>query len=230
VTIASILCSVAVAGGGKDDKLSMMDKNGDGKVTSTEHADGAKMMFTKMDSDKDGNVTAAEMDAAHASMKGKDHAKDHATARTDAGPTDEKMQDKKAYDQTGTGKSMPKMMSSAQKIAAMDTNNDSKLSAAEHAAGAKQMFTKMDADRDGSLTSSSWGPVCPVSVLPATFTINAREYPTQFLKAAIRLVAPGISFVIPVFAPTATCTRWAITSNPGLPKKQSPTGHQYYNT
>lgn len=151
VAIASILCGVAVAGGGKDDKMSMMDKDGDGKVTAMEHADGAKMMFTKMDSNKDGQVTAAEMDAAHAGMK--EHGKDHATARTDSGPTEEKMQDKKAYDQSGTGKSMPKQMSSAQKIAAMDTNNDGKLSAAEHTAGAKQMFSKMDADRDGSLTA-----------------------------------------------------------------------------
>ena len=150
VAIASILCGVAVAGGGKDDKMSMMDKDGDGKVTAIEHADGAKAMFTKIDGDKDGQVTAAEMDAAHA--KG-GHDKDHAAARTDASPTEEKMADKKAYDQAGSGKAMPKKMSSAQKIAAMDTNNDGKLSAAEHAAGAKQMFGKMDADRDGSLTA-----------------------------------------------------------------------------
>lgn len=148
VTIASILCGVAVAGGGKDDKVSMMDKDGDGKVTAAEYATGTKTMFTKMDGDKDGQVTAAEMDAAHA-MK----SKDHATARTEGGPTEEKMQDKKAYDQTGTGKSMPKMMSSAQKIAVMDTNNDGKLSAAEHSAGSKQMFSKMDSNSDGALTA-----------------------------------------------------------------------------
>ncbi|MDY6949194.1 MAG: hypothetical protein SXG53_26165 [Pseudomonadota bacterium] len=149
VTVASILCSVAVAGGGKDDKLSMMDKDHDGKVSAMEHAEGAKMMFTKMDADKDGQVTAAEMDAGHAAMK----SKDHATARTEGTASQEKMQDKKAYDQTGTGKSMPKMMSSAQKISAMDTNNDGKLSAAEHSAGAKQMFSKMDTNSDGTLTA-----------------------------------------------------------------------------
>lgn len=153
VAIASILCGVAVAGGGKDDKMSMMDKDGDGKVTAMEHADGAKTMFGKMDSNKDGQVSATEMDAAHASMKDKDHSKDHATARTEGSPTEEKMQDKKAYDQTGTGKAMPKQMSSAQKIAAMDKNNDGKLSAEEHSSGAKQMFSKMDSDRDGSLTA-----------------------------------------------------------------------------
>ncbi|MBL8271303.1 EF-hand domain-containing protein [Steroidobacter sp.] len=150
LAIASILCGVAVAGGGKDDPMKMMDKDGDGKITAMEHADGAKMMFSKMDSNKDGQVTAQEMDAAHAMMKDKDHA----PARTaDSRPESEKMQDKKAYDQTGTGKSMPKEMSSAQKIAVMDTNNDGKLSAAEHAAGAKQMFSKMDADHDGTLTA-----------------------------------------------------------------------------
>jgi Ca2+-binding EF-hand superfamily protein len=152
VAIASILCGVAVAGGGKD-KVSMMDKDGDGQVTAMEHADGAKMMFSKMDANKDGQVTAQEMDAAHATMKDQGHDKDHATARTDAGPNEEKMQDKKAYDQTGAGKSMPKTMSSAQKIAAMDTNNDGKLSAAEYTSGAKQMFSKMDKDKNGTLTA-----------------------------------------------------------------------------
>ncbi len=31
----------------------------------------------------------------------------------------------------------------------MDTNGDGKITAAEHADGAKQMYTKMDADKDG---------------------------------------------------------------------------------
>jgi Ca2+-binding EF-hand superfamily protein len=148
VTIASILCGVAVAGAGKD-HMQMMDKDGDGKISSAEHADGTKAMFTKMDGNKDGQVTAAEMDTMHDSMKDKGHA----TARTDGGPNDQKMADKKAYDDAGTGKSMPKMMSSEQKIAKMDTNNDGKLSAAEHSAGAKQMFSQMDADGDGALTA-----------------------------------------------------------------------------
>ena len=149
VAIASILCGVAVAGGGKDDHMKMMDKDGDGKITAAEHTAGTKTMFSKMDADKDGQVSAAEMDAMHDTMKDKAHA----TARTEGGTNEQKMADKKAYDDTGAGKSMPKMMSSEQKIAKMDTNNDGKLSAAEHASGAKQMFGKMDADGDGSLTA-----------------------------------------------------------------------------
>jgi len=34
----------------------------------------------------------------------------------------------------------------------MDTNQDGKVSAAEHAAGAKKMFEMMDADKDGKVT------------------------------------------------------------------------------
>ena len=148
VAIASILCGVAVAGGDKD-KMQMMDANGDGKITAAEYTDGAKAMFTKMDANHDGQVTAAEMDTMHDSMQDKAHA----TARTESGANEGKMQDKKAYDSSGTGKAMPKMMSSEEKIAKMDTNNDGKLSAAEHAAGAKQMFGKMDKDGDGTLTA-----------------------------------------------------------------------------
>lgn len=36
----------------------------------------------------------------------------------------------------------------------MDTDHDGKVSAAEHAAGAKMMFGKMDADRDGKVTAA----------------------------------------------------------------------------
>jgi len=142
VGIASALCGIAMAGGGKDDHMKMMDTNGDGKVTAAEHADGCKQMFTKMDSNGDGQVTAAEMDAAQPMMK---HHKDKsgATARNEDGHDKENAADKPSG----------KMMSSSEKIAVMDVNGDGQLSAAEHAAGAKKMFTKMDTDSDGTLTA-----------------------------------------------------------------------------
>lgn len=37
---------------------------------------------------------------------------------------------------------------------AMDSNGDGKISAEEHAAGAKAMFEKMDADHDGTVTAA----------------------------------------------------------------------------
>lgn len=40
------------------------------------------------------------------------------------------------------------------KMQMMDTNKDGVVSAAEHAAGARQMFTKLDANGDGSVNAS----------------------------------------------------------------------------
>jgi len=39
-------------------------------------------------------------------------------------------------------------------FAAMDADHDGKVSASEHAAGAKAMFEKMDANRDGKVTAA----------------------------------------------------------------------------
>ena len=106
-------------GGSVDDQVRMMDGNGDGKVSPAEHAAGAKLMFEKLDADHDGDVTAAEMDAAHAA------------AGSDGGA-----------------------MSSADKIQAIDTDRNGKLSAAEHEAGSQSMFTKTDANQDGSVDAA----------------------------------------------------------------------------
>jgi Ca2+-binding EF-hand superfamily protein len=130
VCVAGALAtSAAVAEKAGDSKWSeeaqfkMMDANGDGKVTTAEHAAGARNMFVELDADKDGKVTAPEMDAAHAGMKSKgEHAGKHHE------------------------------MSSAQKIAVIDKNKDGAVSAEEHAKGSKEMFGKMDADRSGDLT------------------------------------------------------------------------------
>ena len=107
---------------GHGDKFKMMDSNGDGMISASEHAAGVKSMFDKMDANHDGSVTAAEMDAGHQRMKGA---------------------------KTMPGKSMGDMkheMSSAEKIKLMDTDGDGMLSASEHDAGAQKMFTDMDSN------------------------------------------------------------------------------------
>ena len=103
----------------KGGKLAMMDSDGDGQVSSAEHAAAAKKMFVDMDSDMDGQVTAAEMDAAH-------------------------------HDKTGAKPAM----SSADKVKKLDTNNDGRLSASEHAAGSNAMFKAGDSNSDGQLTDA----------------------------------------------------------------------------
>lgn len=52
-------------------EVKSMDTNGDGKVSPEEHARGAQRMFDTMDADKDGRVTAGEMDAAHERVTGR---------------------------------------------------------------------------------------------------------------------------------------------------------------
>lgn len=108
----------------KDDKFKQMDSDGDGAVSSAEHAAGAQKMFTAMDTNQDGYVSAAEMDAQWAAKAGKD------------------------------AKMSGMKMSAADKIKEVDTDGDGRLSAAEHAAGSQQMFARMDANSDGKITEA----------------------------------------------------------------------------
>lgn len=141
LAVASVVSGIALAGGGKDDHMKMMDADGDGKVTAAEHATGAKTMFTKMDANQDGRVTATELEAAQPMMKG----------HKDKMATNEDGHDKENAADKNYGKGG--MMSAAEKIAKIDTNGDGALTAEEHAAGSKKMFTKMDLDKDGALTA-----------------------------------------------------------------------------
>ncbi len=59
---ALLLAAPAFAGGGHPGK---MDTNGDGMVSSAEHAAGSSAKFHSMDANQDGNVTGAEADAFH---------------------------------------------------------------------------------------------------------------------------------------------------------------------
>lgn len=47
------------------DKIRVVDTNGDGALSATEHALGSRGMFEAMDADGDGRLTAGEMRAGH---------------------------------------------------------------------------------------------------------------------------------------------------------------------
>jgi Ca2+-binding EF-hand superfamily protein len=134
------LATGAYAGGGSGQaEVKMMDTDGDGSISATEHAAGTKKMFGKMDADGDGIVTAKEMDSAH---------KDMATAHK--GSTAES----DTADASRLGKSDKPQKSAAAKIKTIDTDGDGAITAAEHAAGSKKMFEKMDKDQNGRLTAA----------------------------------------------------------------------------
>jgi len=125
---ALLLVPVAAMAG--DDKAKLMDTDGDGKVSSAEHAAGAKTMFTQMDANSDGKVTAAEMDAAHA--------KKGAKAGTMKMTSAEKI---KKIDTDGDGalSASEHDAGSAQMFTKMDADGDGFITAAEMKAGHDQM-------------------------------------------------------------------------------------------
>ena len=47
------------------DKIEVLDADHDGVLTAEEHASGSKMMFEQMDTNKDGQLTLAEVDVGH---------------------------------------------------------------------------------------------------------------------------------------------------------------------
>jgi EF-hand domain pair/EF hand len=120
LTLASVLFAADSKSAPADAEFTKMDSNKDGKVSADEHAAGAKQMFDTMDRNKDGKVTATEMDAAHQRVTGK----------------------------KATESDMP----AVEKIKVVDKDGDGILTAEEHAAGSRSMFEKMDTDKDGFLT------------------------------------------------------------------------------
>jgi Ca2+-binding EF-hand superfamily protein len=114
------------------------DTNGDGQLSRTENAASSAKMFTDADANHDGQVTLPEMTAAHAKMM-----------------ADQPMRSDRPMKNTEpktTGKESMDRMSPAEMIKLHDKNGDGQISASEHAAGCDAMFTKMDTNKDGSLS------------------------------------------------------------------------------
>jgi Ca2+-binding EF-hand superfamily protein len=111
-----------------DKHFKQMDSDGDGKISRTEHAAGAKKMFADCDSNKDGTVTAVEMDASMVTQGYKPAADDKTSA--------EKIQ---MLDQNADGKlTATEHEAGAEKMfGKMDTNSDGFLSKEECDAGQK---------------------------------------------------------------------------------------------
>ena len=115
-------------------EFTAMDTDHDGKVSATEHAAGAKLMFGKMDANHDGKVTAAEMTAAHQAISGQ-------AARKSDMPAADKI---KAVDSDGDGvlTAEEHAKASTSIFAKMDTDKDGFLSKQEMAAGHAAMMKK----------------------------------------------------------------------------------------
>ena len=53
---------------GSAEKIRAIDQNGDRALSAAEHEAGAAMMFARMDANKDGKLSRAEFDKAHAGL------------------------------------------------------------------------------------------------------------------------------------------------------------------
>jgi Ca2+-binding EF-hand superfamily protein len=135
VTLAGTLASAYTDKSGAanvDKHMSKMDANGDGQVSREEHARGAQEMFVAMDADKDGSVTASEMEASHGRNTGTKPVKAEKSAS-------EKI---KAIDHDDDGKltAAEHRAGAAKMFEEMDKDSDGVLTKEELAAGhAKKM-------------------------------------------------------------------------------------------
>jgi Ca2+-binding EF-hand superfamily protein len=130
--LALLAAPAAFAGKDADRHFKMMDADGDGRISRAEHAAGARKMFDQSDANRDGVVTAAEMDAAAL-------ARGEKTSRDDKSSA-EKI---KVIDQDGDGRlSLAEHEAGTERMfAAMDKDADGFLSREENEAGLKMMKT-----------------------------------------------------------------------------------------
>lgn len=124
-----LLCASGLARANDAAKFDRFDSDGDGNVTSTEHADAARAMFSAMDTDTDQRVTAAEMKAYHA-QSGKPET-GGLTAEAKISQVDE--------NRDGVVSANEHETASRAKFAEMDNNNDGALSQSEFDLGHTQL-------------------------------------------------------------------------------------------
>ncbi len=98
-----------------------------------------------MDANKDGVLSASEHSAGARMMFEKMDA--DRDGRVTAAELDA------VHAGMSTGDTSKPQMSSADKIRTIDTDGDGAISASEHDAGSRAMFTKMDANADGNLSA-----------------------------------------------------------------------------
>lgn len=112
----------AFGGQDSDKRFKMMDTDGDGKISRAEHAVAARQMFLQCDTNHDGIVTVAEMEAT-AALRGEKPSKHDKTAA-------EKIQ---MLDRNGDGQltAAENEDGSDRMFTAMDTNGDGYLSKEE---------------------------------------------------------------------------------------------------
>ncbi|MCY7312862.1 MAG: hypothetical protein LH491_04360 [Pseudoxanthomonas sp.] len=133
-----------------NDMFSQMDTDGDGRLSAQEHAAGAAALFTRTDANRDGKVANDEM------MPMVPHAgPGHGGAMMDGGMKHDSMKhDSMKHDSMKHDSMKHDGMGHDNMMMMADSNQDGAVTAAEHAAHAKAMFERMDANHDGRINAT----------------------------------------------------------------------------
>jgi Ca2+-binding EF-hand superfamily protein len=111
-------------------------------------ASSAGDAFAKMDTDGDGRITAAEhARGVRAMFLAMDRDGDGRVTAAEMTA---------AQSRVGSGSPESRAMPSADKIRAVDRNQDKVLTLREHVAGGRDMFARMDTNRDGALVEAEY--------------------------------------------------------------------------
>ncbi|HYC70944.1 MAG TPA: EF-hand domain-containing protein [Opitutaceae bacterium] len=113
----------------KDDKFKMMDADGDGRISQSEHTQGAQKMFAKFDTNADGKVTRAEVGG------GAGAARSDGSGHSDKG---QYILDECDQNNDGQVTTSEHQMSASSKFTEMDANRDGFITKDEMAAGHKR--------------------------------------------------------------------------------------------
>lgn len=160
--IALAMPLAAQAGPGKGHRgpaghLMQMDANADGNITRAEADAAVAARFAGIDANSDGFVTQDEMKAHHetmrAEMKANWEARKADRPAEGEAPREGKMKRDKDPAKVADRQAKRTEMA-AERWAAMDTDGDGRLSAAEFTAEHIKFFDKLDADSDGTITKA----------------------------------------------------------------------------
>lgn len=142
---AVLVAAVAAAApGGMGHGFGKLDTNSDGSITRAEVDAQAATRFATIDANRDGFVTEAEMKTHHDAMRAQwaEKAKDRVAK---AGPRAEKRAER-------LEKRADRMEKRGNHFARRDANSDGRISLAEFQAGGAKMIERFDADKNGVVT------------------------------------------------------------------------------